>query len=158
MKKLSSKMLISALALFTLVGCNSVGYQDKAKQPTALSNQTALAIISQESQKALHAQQLLTKYAKHDAEMLAIRQADFDNDKIALNYIGKPDALLNSIAIKYGYRYIPVGDKRELPTINFNKYYTTPKDALALIDAQLNNTANIYLNKEQKLITLTYQK
>lgn len=156
MKKFNVALLLISTVI--LSAC-ATKYDNLSKQNNQydLSNMSAIAIVSQESQKALNAQQMLVRYRQQENAMLAVKQMDFDNDKIVIDYIGKPQSLLNSIAIKYGYRFLEVGHSTSLPTVNFNKYYTTPKNALALVDGQLNGLAKIHLNEQQKLITLTYQ-
>lgn len=121
----------------------------------APSEQSPLMIVSQESQKALNAQQALTKFKQKQNESLLISQANFETDKILLNYIGKPQSLLTSLAIKYGYRYIELCSITNYPTINFTNYYTTPNDALVFIDSQLGDLANIRIDKVQKVISTT---
>lgn len=117
---------------------------------------TVLEIISQESQEAMRATQKLTKYRQQYNETLDYRQRNFETDQILLDYIGKPQSVINSIAVRYGYRFVEVGVKQDLPTMNFTRYETTPEQALVDIDAQLGTSAKLSLDKHQKLITLIY--
>lgn len=102
------------------------------------------------------AQQVLTKYQQVKNSTLDVRQKNFETDKIVIDYIGKPRALLSSIAIKYGYRFIEVGQIKDLPTVNFTKIYTTPEDLLINLNAKLGDSASIAINKQDKIITLVY--
>lgn len=146
--------IVSAMSL-GMVGCasNQEIMHTKAVYP---STQSVLEIISIESQKAMNAAQQLSKYQESYNATLDYRQREFDADQIMIDYIGKPNAVLNSIAIRYGFRYIEVGEATSLPTVNFTKYWTTPENAVIDIDAKLGDSAQIAVDKEQKIITLIY--
>lgn len=117
-----------------------------------------LEIISQETQKAMNAQMMLTKYRQSYNETLNAHYADFSTDKLRVDYIGKPQGILNSIAIKYGFRFLEQGYKTDnLPTVNFTNYYATPEDIVIAVDSQLQQTANIALDKANKTIVLIYK-
>lgn len=149
--------LMATLGL-TVVGCTTTPNQTTYRtSATALpSTEGVLEIISVETQKAMNATKQLTKYQESYNATLDYRQRSFDNDKIMIDYIGKPNAVLNSIAIRYGFRYIEVGEATSLPTINFTKYWTTPSNAIIDIDAKLGNSASLAVDKDQKVITLIY--
>lgn len=156
MKYSMQKMLAASLfATVTLSGCASL----TANQDVVFTqdDRSPLEIISQESQKAVAATKTLTKYARTEAQLVNIAKADFENDRIVLDYIGKPQGLLSSISIKYGYRYLEFNKPIDLPTINFTKVYATPVDLLILIDSQIGDSASVALDKQNKLITLTYK-
>lgn len=131
-------------------------YKSLSENTDLVSGYTPLNIIAKESQQALQAQQLLTKYRQMHSETLTTRQAKFYTDKMAFDYIGKPENLLSSIAINYGYRFIQVGNTKDLPTVNFTKAYGTPIDIVINVDAQLGGLANISINEQEKLINLVY--
>lgn len=145
----------AAASAFLITGCQS-NPASTSTQGMYPASTTVLEIISQETQEAMRATQKLTKYRQQYNETLAYRQGSFEEDQILLDYIGKPEPLLNSIAIRYGYRYVEVGVKQDLPIMNFTKYETTPEQALVDVDAQLGTSADISLDKQQKLITLVY--
>lgn len=145
---------LAAVSVVALSGCATS--LSKTTDTTRLSSYSPVEIISQESQKALNAQQVLTKYQQAKNATLEARQASFETDKIVIDYIGKPRSILSSIAIKYGYRFIEVGNVRDLPTVNFTNVYTTPEDLLINLNAKLGTQAKIAINKQEKLITLAY--
>ena len=144
-----------ALATSTLVmsGCASTDIQTQGGYPASTS---ILEIISQESQEAMRATQNLTKFRQQKIATLDYRNRSFEEDKIMLDYIGKPDAVLSSLAIRYGYRFLVVGVRQELPTVNFTQYWTTPEQAVIDIDGQLGDSAQLSLDKQQKIISLIY--
>lgn len=153
MKKLP--LVFAAMAtFFSVTGCTSL-YQGIDRN-VAIQTYSPLEIISQESQKALQAQQILTKYKQAQNQTLDFRQKSFETDKIVVDYIGKPRNVISSVAIKYGYRFDEVGKIRDLPIANFTQVYTTPEQLLVNLNAQLGNQADIAINKNEKIITLVY--
>ncbi len=154
---LKSVLAVSLLALLgvSVTGCQST--KGTTYSGYDVSDMSPLQIVSQESQKALNAQALLTKYKYTLNSTLDTRQKSFENDKLVVDYIGKPQPLLSSFAIKYGYRFLEMGNSKDLPTINFTNYYATPQDVLVFIDAQLGDQASVFINKTDKTITLSYK-
>ena len=159
-KVTNMKKLVSVLALgfaVSLSGCatNQTGYSKNV--PIAYTTtESALEIIATESQKAMNAAQQLAKYQDSYNATLDYRQRQFESDQVMIDYIGKPNTVLNSIAIRYGYRYIELGNPQDLPTVNFTNYWTTPNNAVVNIDAKLGNQGSIAVDKKQKVITLIY--
>lgn len=153
MKKLPL-FLTTAAAIFSVVGCASMN--SGINRNVKIETYSPVEIISQESQKALHAQQILTKYKQAQNQTLEYRQKSFENDKIIVDFIGKPRDVISSIAIKYGYRFIEVGNPRDLPIVNFTQVYSTPQDLLVNLNAQLGKQAELSINKNEKIITLVY--
>lgn len=153
MKKLP--LVFAAMAtFFSVTGCTSL--HQGIDRNVAIQTYSPLEIISQESQKALQAQQILTKYKQAQNQTLDFRQKSFETDKIVVDYIGKPRNVISSVAIKYGYRFDEVGQIRDLPIANFTQVYTTPEQLLVNLNAQLGNQADIAINKNEKIITLVY--
>lgn len=169
MKKILSKTPVlavsTAILLSTLSGCTylrtittSGGHLtphnfNVQPQPT----ESVLQIVAQESQKAVLAQQILTKYRQTYLDQISYRQADFENENTMVDYVGKPQAVLASLAIKYGYRFIEVGHTHELPIVNFTKFYGTPEQIVIAVDSQIGDQAKISVDKSQRVITLDYQ-
>lgn len=146
--------VVSAM-IFGLTAC-ATNQEIRHSAAAYPSTQSVLEIISIESQKAMNATQQLSKYQESYNATLDYRQRQFDADQVMIDYIGKPNAVLNSIAIRYGFRYIEVGEATALPTVNFTKYWTTPENAVINIDAKLGDSAQIAVDKQQKVITLIY--
>ena len=153
MKKLPLTLLATT-AIFSVVGCASLN--PGIDRDMNIESYSPLEIISQESQKALQAQQILTKYKQNMNQTLDYRQRSFETDKIVVDYIGKPRNVISSIAIKYGYRFVEVGQPRDLPIVNFTQVYSTPEQLLINLNAQLGDQADLAINKNEKIITLVY--
>lgn len=116
-----------------------------------------LSIISQESQEALNAQKALVAYREANNRKLALNSRVIETDQIVIDYVGKPQPLIASIAIEYGYRFVENGMRTELPTVNFTNQYVTPESALIDLAARIDPLASIAINKQDKIITLVYQ-
>lgn len=152
------KLAVPFLTIFSMVvtGCSTL--HDNSLSSLQVTAPSPLEIISQETQKAMNAQMSLTKYRQAYNETLAIQNLDFSKDKIRVNYIGKPQGILESIAIKYGYRFLEQGYRTDnLPTVNFTDYNATPEDIVIAVDSQLQQTANIAIDKQNKTIVLIYK-
>lgn len=81
---------------------------------------------------------------------------DFFKDKIVELQV-KPQGT-KSIAIKYGYRFLGARYRTDnLPTVNFTDYNATPEDIAIAVDSQLQQTANIAIDKQNKTIVLIYK-
>lgn len=150
------KFLLATTIISSLIMTGCATTQDTSYANGSISSYSPLEIVAQESQKALQAQQILTKFKQAQNATLDIRQRNFETDKIVVDYIGKPRNLLSSIAIKYGYRFLEVGTTRDLPIVNFTQVYGTPSDIIVNLDAQLQNQAKIAINENEKVITLIY--
>lgn len=155
-----NKKVLAAITTISIAavtsGCAS-SYSGKNVSSALPNTPNALEIISQESQKALNAQKMLVAYREQYSNTLDYRRKNFSDDKVKVDYIGKPQPLLSSLAIRYGYRFIEYGVERELPTVNFTDYWSTPENIIVNLGAQLGDNAGISVDKQQKVITLVYQ-
>lgn len=149
--------ILAVASAIAATGCTSnYGSSYLSKAGVLPTTPNSLEIVSQESQKALTAQKMLVKYREAYSDSLDYRQRSFTEEKINVDYIGKPQSLLSSIAIRYGYRFLAYGAERDLPTVNFTQYYGTPENIIVNLDAQLGDSANIAIDKPEKVITLIY--
>ena len=149
MKKIA--LLAAITSTLVVSGCATTTMQTKGGYP-ASSSVLEIVLVS----KGTLLRQKLTKYREQSFATMDYRQRNFEEDKIMLDYIGKPDAVLSSLAIRYGYRFLQVGVRQHLPTVNFTQYWTTPAQAVVDIDAQIGDAAQLSLDKNQKVITLIY--
>lgn len=155
------KFLVAAIGLSALSGCatNSlignesdlISVRSQYEQP-----KDVLAIISEESQEALMAQKRLVAFREADNRRLALNSRLIETDMVAVDYIGKPQPVISSIAIEYGYRFVEVGVRTDLPTVNFTNVYQTPEATLNDLSAKIMPMASIAINKKDKIITLVY--
>ncbi len=155
------KVAMAVGVISTLSACSSNSLIKKESDLISVRSsyqqpKDVLAIISQESQEALNAQKRLVAFRESDNRRLAINSRKIETDQVLVDYIGKPQPIISSIAIEYGYRFVEVGVRRELPTVNFSNLYITPEMTLIDLSAKIMPMASIAINKDDKIITLVY--
>lgn len=161
---MNTKLLKSVIALSVvsaLSGCASNSLINKESDLISIRTtyeqpKGVLSIISQESQEALNAQKRLVAFRDADNKRLALNARMIETDEVVVDWIGKPQPLISSIAIQYGYRFVENGVRTELPTVNFTNVYQTPEATLIDLSAKIMPMASIAINKQDKIITLVY--
>lgn len=155
---LNSKVFCTAaiLGMAAITTACSSGYKNHDISGAIPNTPSALEIISQESQKALNAQSSLVAYRDQYSNTLDYRRKSFTEDKVKVDYIGKPEPLLSSLAIRYGYRFLQYGAQRDLPTVNYTEYWGTPENIIVNLGAQLDGQAELSVDKQERVITLVY--
>lgn len=162
MKTFYSKLIFTGLLALSSAACSTHHQVKLNTDSNLLSGQakyeesSILEIISQESQRAILAQQSLLKYSQTYSDVIDYRTKNFETDKIYVDYIGSPRNVLASVAIKYDYRFIEQGKLRDLPVVNFTNYYATPEQIVVQVDAQIGQSAKVSVDKNNKVITLHY--
>lgn len=156
-----SKSLIAISLVSVLSGCASNSLVNKESDLISIRStyeqpKGVLSIISQESQEALNAQKRLVAFREADNQRLALNARMIETDQVVVDWIGKPQPLISSIAIQYGYRFVENGVRTELPTVNFTNVYQTPEATLIDLSAKIMPMASIAINKQDKIITLVY--
>lgn len=149
--------LLACCGVLFLTACNTHLTKGINQNIIAGKSSTPLNIISQESQQAVNAQKRLLAYQQRYNEMLQIQNGNPETDLISVDYVGKPNPLIASIAIKYGYRFLEYGNPNELPTMNFTNFVTTPLGAVKLVDSRLGDSARIAINQQEKTIVMIYK-
>lgn len=150
-----------ASTLSVMSGCASNSLVNKESDLISIRSsyqepKGVLSIISQESQEALTAQKRLVAYRDADNQRIALNARVIETDQVLVDYIGKPQPLISSIAIQYGYRFVENGVRTDLPTVNFTNLYQTPEATLIDLSAKIMPMASIAINKQDKIITLVY--
>lgn len=155
------KALVLTSGLSVLSGCASNSLIGKESELLSIRStyeqpKSVLSIISQESQEALTSQKRLLAFREADNKRLALNARLIETDKVMVDYIGKPQPVISSIAIEYGYRFVEMGVRKDLPTVNFTNVYQTPEVILNNLAAKIAPMASIAINKQDKIITLVY--
>lgn len=131
-----------------------------APRPTPLaadSEAFASRLIAEKVGVAADAQRDFAQLqAEHHAE-LALRQAQIDADRIDIDYIGSPQELLQTVANRYGYRYVEIGKRTNLKPINVRFDDTAPMELLRTVGHQVNASADVVLDKPERTIRLVYK-
>jgi len=85
------------------------------------------------------------------------KQEMLQQDLINVDYIGMPQELLQTIAYRYGYRYVEVGQRSQLRAINVKMTGVSPTDVLRSIGQQIDRQADVVLSLPTRTIRLNYK-
>ena len=136
-----------------MVGCAS-----NPQQPTTQDTEAfASKVISEKVSVAANAQRDYVALLNEDMAVLTRKQAALESDEIEVDFIGKPQELLQTFAHRYGYRYVETGRVSELRTININVARAKPIDVLQNVGHQIDNSADLVLDKDAKVVRLIYK-
>lgn len=94
--------------------------------------------------------------AEHRAE-LAIKQARLEDDRVDIDYIGSPQELLQTVANRYGYRYVEIGARTNLKPVNIRFANTDAVELLRSVGQQVHASADVVLDKSERTIRLVYK-
>ena len=142
---------VAAVLLFMLVGC--------ANQPSAQDETIVLAdkLLHEKLEIASNANREYGAAILENHATLPRKQVVFEHDRLQIDYIGKPQALLQTLANRYGYEYIEIGKYADLPTINIRQANITPEFLINDVKSQINETADVVLDKSSKTVRLIYR-
>jgi len=152
--KPSLKLLPLLLAL-SLAACSTT--KDQA-QLDADSEAYARTVLIEKVDSAVQAQRELAVATQEGQALLLRKQAAFDNDQVDLDYIGKPQPLLESLAYRYGYKYVETGRRAELKTVNLRVARKPALEVVRDISHQIDGGADVVLDKDAKIVRLVYKK
>lgn len=147
----SKKLLLLLVA--SLAGCAT----NNRVADTADSEAYANRLIADKVAVAAEAQREFAAIMAEDKDMKTRKQALFDSDEIDVDYIGKPQQLLETIAHRYGFKYVESGKRLELSTINLRMRKTAPVEVLRNIGNQVDFGANVVLDKDESILRLVYK-
>jgi len=144
--------LMLAAAFSVLAGCVS--------SPAPSSKDTeafASRLIAAKVAVAADAQREYVAVLNEDKAVLSRKQAALDTDEVDVDYIGKPQELLQTFAYRYGYRYVESGKYVDLRTINVRVQKALPIEVLRNIGYQVDAVADVVLDKNAKILRLVYK-
>lgn len=144
-------VLLGALA----TGCASVSQQEKDAADTEAR---ARQIIIDRVGSAVTAQRELAAVTAEEKSMILRRQASIDVDEVDIDYLGKPQPLLEAISVRYGYRYVETGKRSDLLNINIRAFKQPVTEVLRDVGYQIDSGADVVLDKDAKIIRLIYKK
>jgi defect-in-organelle-trafficking protein DotD len=148
--------LIAFCAGIGLVGCASTSPQSAAVTPD--SEAYARQIMVEKVDAAVQSLRELVATTQEGRDMVARKQAALDDDEVDIDYAGKPQPLLESIAHRYGYKYVETGRRVELRTINLRVSHARVVEVLRDVGLQTDTGADVVLDKDAKIIRLIYKK
>ncbi len=140
------------LALFVLGGCAS-----SAKPTTDDTEAFASRIIADKVAVAVNSQHNYVSSLTADRVKAASRQAAVDTDQVDIDFIGKPQELLQTFASRYGYAYVESGKRVDLKPINIWVRKATPINVLKDVGVQIDTGADVVLDKSTNTLRLIYK-
>lgn len=140
------------LALVALGGCAS-----SAKPTTEDTEAFASRIIADKVSVAVNSQHNYVSRLNADRVQAASRQAAVDTDQVDIDFIGKPQELLQTFASRYGYTYVESGKRVDLKPINVWVRKATPINVLKDVGAQIDTGADVVLDKSTNTLRLIYK-
>jgi len=149
---IAGKSLVLALIMFVFTGC--------VTSPVTSGEDTeafARRLIANKLAIAANAQREYVELVNEDKSVILRKQAAIETDEVDVDYIGKPQELLQIFAYRYGYRYIESGKRNELRTINVRVQNVSPIEVLRNIGYQVDTAADVVLDKNTKTLRLIYK-
>jgi defect-in-organelle-trafficking protein DotD len=117
----------------------------------------ARTVLIEKVDSAVRARRELAVATQEGQLLVARKQAAFDSDEVDIDYIGKPQPLLESLAYRYGYKYVETGKHGELATINLRVARKPALEVVRDISLQIDGGADVVLDKDAKIFRLVYK-
>ncbi len=154
MRTAKLKLFYVATAVLMMAGC---AVQKPAPDAGPDSEAYARKLIVSKVDAAVQAQQQLAAVTEEGRAAVARKQGALDTDTVDLDYVGKPQPLLESIAYRYGYRYVEAGKRADLAFVNVKVSRQPVQELLRNISYQIDGGADVVLDKDAKIIRLVYK-
>lgn len=157
MKTTKPRFVLPALLLSLLfTGCAQLKTSDAAPDSEAYARQ----IILEKVDSAVQAQRELAATTAEGQQQILRRQAALNDDEVDIDYLGKPQPLLEAIAYRYGYKYVETGKRADLKTVNIRAQKRGVVEVLRDVGYQIEGKggADVVLDKDAKIIRLVYKK
>jgi len=106
----------------------------------------------------VQAQRDLAATTAEGQQQILRRQAALDADEVDIDYLGKPQPLLEAVAYRYGYKYVETGKRGDLKTVNIRVAKRPVVEVLRDVGYQIDSGADVVLDKDAKIIRLIYKK
>lgn len=151
---LINKRFAAAAVAALLAGCAATPSVEVTPDSEAYARQ----IVVEKVDAAVQALRELAATTQEGREMVLRKQAALDSDEVDIDYAGKPQPLLESIAHRYGYKYIETGKRIELRTISLRVTRSHVIEVLRDVGLQIDSGADIVLDKDAKVVRLIYKK
>src|SRR5581483_10310486 len=114
-------------------------------------------LLADEVAVASDAQRDYAQVLAENGRVLSKKQAAIETDQVDVDYIGKPQEILQSIAYRYGYNYVETGRRSDLRIINVRLSKAAPVEVLRSVGYQISYGAEVVLDKKSKAVRLIYK-
>lgn len=149
--KLSLRSL-SVLAMLPLAGCAITTTTNPVTEDVYANR-----LMAEKMAVAADAQREYAALVAEGQSRVARKQEMLEIDLINVDYIGMPQELLQTLAYRYGYRFVEVGQRQQLRSINVNVKQARPVDILQTIGQQVDQRADVVLSLSSRTIRLQYK-
>lgn len=113
-------------------------------------------LMASEVTQAVQAQQAFEQVLAENGRTLSLKQKAIDTDQVDIDYIGKPQDILQTVAYRYGYGYVETGKRQDLRIVNVRLNKVSPINVLRSISYQISYGAKVILDKKTKELRLVY--
>ncbi len=113
-------------------------------------------LMASDVAQAVQAQQAFEQVLAENSRTLSLKQKAIDSDQVDVDYIGKPQDILRSIAYRYGYGYEETGKRQDLRIVNVRVKKASPVAVLRSVSYQISYGAKVILDKKTKQLRLVY--
>lgn len=137
-----------------LMGCSSSPKRDVESDTTSY----IMHMVNEKAQVAVNAQRELVAVQYADKELILKRQLLLETDELEVDFIGRPQRLLEALALRYEYKFIETGKPVELKPVNVRTSKRPVLEILRDVGYQIDPVADIVLDKQDKAIRLIYKK
>lgn len=160
MKKalLAIRPIVAVSCVASAIVVSGCATQQPSSEASPDSQAYARKLIVEKVDSAVQSLRALAATTQEGKEMVARKQAALDEDEVDIDYAGKPQPLLESMAYRYGYKYVETGKRAELRTINLRVERTRVVEVLRDVGLQIDKGADLVLDKDAKVIRLIYKK
>lgn len=146
------KLGMTVAVIAALAGCAS------SPQPTTSDTEAfASRLIADKMAVAADAQRAFVALASEEKIILDRKQASIETDEVDVDYIGKPQELLQTFSYRYGYKYVESGKQSNLRTINIRVKKVAPVEVLRNVGDQIDPGADVVLDVGAKTLRLIYK-
>ena len=146
--------LAAVVAVLFATGCATKPESAVTPDSEAFARQ----IVLEKVDAAVQAQRDLAATTSEGRQLLIRRQAALDADEVDVDYLGKPQPLLEAFATRYGYKYVETGKRVDLKTVNIRAKKVAVVEVLRDVGYQIDGGADVVLDKEAKTLRLLYKK
>lgn len=152
MKSFRLGRVASALIAIGLVACTTT-----VKTTSTEGEAFAARLIAEKVAAASEAHGRYVALVAEEQQIVARKQVALDTDTVDVDYIGKPQELLQTFAYRYGYQYLEVGKRQDLRTINLRVQQASPIEVLKNVGLQIDGGADVVLDKNARTLRLIYK-
>lgn len=142
-------LINSTIVSIAITGCSAL--------PSSSDPSLAESVIAQKVSIAAEAQRDYLALLQEDSRIQRIRNEDFNNELVDVDYIGKPLPILSSMGKRYGFNLVEIGKRKELRIINIRMKNVSPVEVLRNIAQQIDYSANVILDKNSNTIRIVYK-